>query len=106
MAEIVWLGHSCFRLKGKDATIITDPYDKSLGLGTLNQKAEIVTVSHRNPHHSSVESVKGDPYVIAGPGEYEGRGVCITGVWTFADDKGGKELGRNNVYLIQLDDLT
>lgn len=105
MAEIVWLGHACFRLKSKDAVIITDPYDKSLGLGTLNQKADIVTVSHQNPHHASVESVKGDPFVIAGPGEYEVRGVFITGVWTFADDKGGKELGRNNVYLFQLDDL-
>ncbi|WP_249641764.1 MBL fold metallo-hydrolase [Dehalococcoides mccartyi] len=24
--EIKWLGHSCFRLKGKNTTIITDPF--------------------------------------------------------------------------------
>lgn len=105
MAEIIWLGHASFRLKSKDATIITDPYDKSLGLGNPGQKADIVTVSHRHPHHDSVATVKGDPMVISGPGEYEVRGVFITGVWTFADDKGGTELGRNNVFLFHLDDL-
>ena len=29
--EITWLGHSCFRLRGKDATIITDPHDRHSG---------------------------------------------------------------------------
>ena len=43
--------------------------------------------------------------VIAGPGEYEVRGVFITGVWSFADDEGGKKLGRNNIFLFHLDDL-
>jgi L-ascorbate metabolism protein UlaG (beta-lactamase superfamily) len=89
MAEIIWLGHACFRLKSKDATIITDPYDKSLGLGNPGQKADIVTTSHDHPHHSAVASVKGDPMVIDGPGEYEVRGVFVTGVWAFAGPDGG-----------------
>lgn len=105
MAEITWLGHACFRLKGKDATIITDPYDKTLGLGTLNQKADIVTISHEHPHHSTLSGVKGEPFVVRSPGEFEVRGVFITGVWTFADNEGGKERGRNNVFLFHLDDL-
>ena len=105
MAEIIWLGHASFRLKSKDATIITDPYDKSLGLGSPGQRADIVTVSHNHPHHNAVAAVKGDPMVIAGPGEYEVRGVFITGVWSFADDEGGKKLGRNNIFLFHLDDL-
>ena len=105
MAEIVWLGHACFRLKSKDATIITDPYDKSLGLGTLGQRADIVTISHEHPHHNAVAAVKGDPFVIRGPGEYEVRGVFVTGVWSFADDKKGAERGRNNIFLFHLDDL-
>lgn len=105
MAEITWLGHACFRLKSKDAAIITDPYDKSLGLGTLNQRAEIVTVSHNATHHNAMASVKGEPFVIEGPGEFEVRGVFITGVWSFADDAGGKERGRNTIFLFRLDDL-
>jgi len=105
MAEIIWLGHASFRLKSKDATIINDPYDKSLGLGNPGQRADIVTVSHNHPHHNAVATVKGDPMVIAGPGEYEVRGVFITGVWSFADDEGGKKLGRNTIFLFHLDDL-
>jgi L-ascorbate metabolism protein UlaG (beta-lactamase superfamily) len=105
MAEIVWLGHASFRLKSKDATIITDPYDKSLGLGNPGQRADIVTISHDHPHHNAVSTVKGDPAVVNGPGEYEIRGVFITGVWSFADDQGGKERGRNTIFLFHLDDL-
>ena len=105
MAEIVWLGHACFRLKSKDATIITDPYDKSLGLGTPGQKADVVTISHDHPHHNAVSTVKGDPMVINGPGEFEVRGVFITGVWSFADDDGGKARGRNTIFLFHMDDL-
>ena len=105
MSEITWLGHACFRLKSKDATVITDPYDKSLGLGTLNQRADIVTISHDHPHHSSLSGVKGEPFVVREPGEYETRGVFITGVWAYADDKGGKEIGRNTIFLFHLDDV-
>ena len=46
--------------------------------------------SHDHPHHNAVATVKGDPFVINGPGEYEVRGVFVTGVWSFADDTGGK----------------
>ncbi|HEX6556682.1 MAG TPA: MBL fold metallo-hydrolase, partial [Ktedonobacteraceae bacterium] len=24
--EILWLGHSCFQLRGKNVTLITDPF--------------------------------------------------------------------------------
>ena len=105
LAEITWLGHACFRLKSRDATIITDPYDKSLGLGTLNQRADVVTVSHANAHHNAAAAVKGDPFVVSSPGEYEVKGVFITGVWSFADDQQGKVRGRNTIFLFHLDDL-
>jgi L-ascorbate metabolism protein UlaG (beta-lactamase superfamily) len=105
LSEITWLGHSCFRIKSKDAVIITDPYDKSVGLGTLNQKADIVTVSHDNPGQNAVAAVKGEPYVVNGPGEFEVRGVFITGVWSFADDQKGAVRGRNCIFLFHLDDL-
>ena len=105
MAEITWLGHACFRIKGKDATVITDPYDRSLGLGTLNQRADIVTISHEHPHHNTLTGIKGEPFVINGPGEYEIKGVFVTGAWSYADSEGGKQLGRNNIFLFHLDDL-
>jgi len=105
VAEITWLGHACFRLKSKDAVIITDPYDKGLGLGTLNQRADIVTISHEHSHHNTLTGIKGEPFVIRGPGEYEIKGVFVTGVWSYADNEEGKQLGRNNIFLFHLDDL-
>jgi L-ascorbate metabolism protein UlaG (beta-lactamase superfamily) len=105
LAEITWLGHACFRIKGRDATIITDPYDKSLGLGNLNQKAEIVTISHDNPHHNALAGVKGEPFTVQGPGEYEIKGVFVTGVWSFADSKESTTRKRNTIFLFQLDDV-
>ena len=57
MAEITWYGHACFRLKDRDAAIITDPYDRSLGLGSLNQKADIVTISRDQTHRSALSAL-------------------------------------------------
>lgn len=105
MAEITWLGHACFRLKSKDATVITDPYDKALGLGTLNQKADIVTISHEHTHHNTLTGIKGEPFVVRGPGEYEIKGVFVTGVWSYAGNESGKKTDRNNIFLFHLDDL-
>lgn len=105
MADITWLGHAMFRLRGKDATIITDPFDRSLGLELPRPKADIVTISHDHPHHNAVATLKGEPHVLQSPGEYEIKGIFITGVSTFADNKKGAERGRNTAFLVELDDL-
>jgi L-ascorbate metabolism protein UlaG (beta-lactamase superfamily) len=104
--EITWYGHACFRLWSRDLALVTDPYDKTVGYTLPRVRADIVTVSHDHPHHSHVSGVKGESKVIAGPGEYEVRGVFITGIPTFHDRKSGKERGANTVYLIEFDDLT
>jgi L-ascorbate metabolism protein UlaG (beta-lactamase superfamily) len=103
--EITWLGHSCFRLRGKDTTIVTDPHDRSSGYTLGRISADVVTVSHEAPDHSNVAVVEGNPRVIDGPGEYEVAGVLITGIATQrgADSKAG---ARNTAYLIEIDDLT
>ena len=82
--EIFWYGHSCFRLveRGK-ASVVTDPFDSTIaGYPPLKLKSEIVTVSCDDPVHNYVKAVKGDPFLINGPGEYEIGGVFITGVQT------------------------
>ena len=67
--EITWLGHSCFRLRDRAATVVTDPYGKDLGLNLVRVRADIVTVSHDADDHNYVKGVKGDFQVLAGPGE-------------------------------------
>jgi L-ascorbate metabolism protein UlaG (beta-lactamase superfamily) len=109
--EISWLGHSCFQLRGKNATLITDPFSPQQGpsqgeaprLGKIN--ASIVTVSHNHPGHSNVLAVGGDPRVVRGPGEYEISDVLITGIAAYHDDKRGQERGRNTIYVIHMDEI-
>lgn len=104
--EIIWFGHSCFRLRGKDVTILSDPFDRSSGYHLGKVTADVVTVSHQAPDHSNVKAVGGDPHVVAGPGEYEIAGVFITGVATRRDQGTGQDKERNTAYLIEIDDLT
>jgi len=107
--EITWYGHSCFRLTERGlATIVTDPYDNSIGYDTPRLKADIVTVSHEAPGHNNVELIKG-ARPITGPGEYEIGGVFITGISTHqpADKKKKSENGaKNTLYLFDFDGLT
>lgn len=104
--EIDWFGHACFRLRGRDGTVITDPYSKDIGLSFPRPRADLVTISHDHPGHHFAEGVKGDPHVIRGPGEYEIKNIFITGVPTNHDKRGGKDRGRNTVYVIEMDGLT
>jgi len=104
--EITWYGQSCFRLRDRLATVITDPYDKSIGYTLPRVRADIVTVSHDHPDHNYVKGVKGEPKIIVGPGEYEVRGVFITGIPTFHDRKKGASRGRNTVFLFDFEGLT
>jgi len=103
--EITWLGHSCFKIKGKEVTLITDPYDESLGYPRSELAANIVTISHAHPGHSYADGIGNGPKVINGPGEYEIADVLIIGMQTFHDSQEGRERGRNTIYLIEVDEL-
>ena len=106
--EITWYGHSCFRMNERGmASVVTDPYDHNeVGYEPLKLKAEIVSVSHEAPGHSYIAAVKGKPYVIMGPGEYEIGGVFITGVQTNGHSKRKTEENRNTLYVFDYDGLT
>lgn len=101
--DITWLGHSCFRIKGSQAVVITDPFPPDLGYSLGKPTASIVTVSHQHPSHSYVQGIGGEPKIVHGPGEYEISGVLIIGIATFHDAVNGQTRGKNTVYLMELD---
>mgnify|MGYP000131118177 CR=1 FL=1 len=108
--EITYLGHSAFKLKGKNGTVVTDPFNEKIGLTFPNVSADIITVSHQHDDHNAVGRAKGtarrtEPFVISFPGEYEVGGISVFGVKTFHDDKKGEERGRNTVFTIVIDDV-
>ncbi len=104
--EITWLGHSCFRIKGKQGTAITDPYPPGLGYSLGKVNADVVTVSHQHPGHSYVQGVGGEPKLVTGPGEYEINSILIIGIGTFHDEERGAKRGKNTVYLLEVDDIS
>ena len=104
--EIRWLGHACFRIKGRQTTVITDPYSPDLGYSLGKATANIVTVSHQHPGHSYTDGVGGNPRKVTGPGEYEIGDVIIIGIATFHDNDGGSQRGKNTVYLMEVDEVS
>jgi L-ascorbate metabolism protein UlaG (beta-lactamase superfamily) len=63
-------------------------------------------LSHLHPGHCYAEAVTGEFKVIKGPGEYELKGVFITGIATWHDDAKGEKLGKNTVYVLEMDGIT
>jgi len=104
--EIIWLGHSCFAIKGKEVVVITDPCHPNLGYSLSKLRADIVTLSHFHPGHCYIEAIASEFKEIRGPGEYELKGTFITGIATFHDADQGKRLGKNTVYLLEIDGMT
>ena len=107
--QIQWLGQSHFKIQtknnGQEVIIAMDPYDESIGLKPSKYQADIVTVSHGHSDHNNIESIKGEPFVITEPGEYETKGVFIYGIPGFHDDKQGKEKGNIVIYKIHSEDM-
>jgi L-ascorbate metabolism protein UlaG (beta-lactamase superfamily) len=106
MAEIRWIGHNCFRIRAKEATVLTDPVGKKTGYSLAKQAADIITISHDHPGHNNVAAIKPDFQVIDGPGEYEVHEVFITGLRTYHDKEKGKSLGYNTVYRMDFGGLS
>lgn len=103
--EISWIGHSCFRIRGREATIVTDPCPPSSGYAMGKPTANIVTVSHGHENHSYVEGVTGKPAVLKRPGEYEIHGAFMTGIGTYHDASKGSVHGPNVCFVIEMEDV-
>lgn len=105
--DITYLGHSSFKLRGKSATLVTDPYPDGIGLKfPKHTTAEIVTVSHDHGDHNAIKNIEGTPYVVSGPGEYEITGVGIVGISTYHDEVKGAKRGKNTIYRIEIDGVS
>jgi len=110
--DIYPLGHASFKLKGKMASVVTDPYDpKVVGLKfPKHTTADIVTISHNHPDHNFAKAVESEPgnqkIVLTGPGEYEVKGIDVVGIATFHDGNEGAQRGKNVMYKIDIDGMT
>ena len=103
--EILWLGHSSFRIRAREATVITDPCPPSTGYTIGKPTADIVTLSHAHDDHTYLKAVAGKPTVLDGPGEYEISGAFVTAIPTYHDGEKGGERGKNLTFVIEMEGI-
>lgn len=104
--EITYYGRSCFKIRGKNTTVVTDPFDPDfVGLKPFKYEADIVTISHHHKDHDYITE-SGSAFVVGGPGEYKIKNVDILGIKTFHDQLEGSQRGKNTVYEIRLEGVS
>jgi len=104
--QIKWNGLSCFTIKTKLSTIITDPFDEEkTGLKLPNDEANLVTVSHDHSGHNNVAGIKGDFMLLDWPGEYDIKDVSVTGLQTFHNAKEEEDKGTNTVFNLHTEEM-
>lgn len=107
--DIYWYGQACFKVKGKNATIVIDPFDPDfIGLKLPKPselEADAVLVTHGHKDHSNIDAVPNEAIEVLGPGEYEIKGVSINGIGVFHDGVQGEERGKNTIYHLEMDGL-
>jgi Beta-lactamase superfamily domain len=121
--EIIWLGDTCVRLRGREGTVVADAYRSVAGPTGRGLTADICTYSHAeqtapwSPTNGGTarlgQSALGvapptslEPaFLIDAPGEYEVHEVLVTGVRTFRDDDRGSVRGVNTAFVYELDGL-
>ena len=103
--KIEWLGHSCFKLtESTGTTIVTDPFDKEIvGFDMTKTTADVVTCSHQHKDHNAIVRIDGEPLVLSECGFWEVKGVDISSVLSYHDDRLGKKRGENKIFKFRMD---
>lgn len=101
--ELLWYGLSAFRLRGREATVVTEPYTRASGLIPPRIAADIVTFSRQPVPPLDDVGITGTPQVVAGPGEYEIKGVFITGIRMRRGERAAAGRQHTTIYLMELD---
>ncbi|MBI2355986.1 MAG: MBL fold metallo-hydrolase [Candidatus Doudnabacteria bacterium] len=96
---ISWFGLSSFKIVSKDTTIITDPFGATSGLAPVRGVADIIICSDpQNNLSNNFSSISGSPFLIAGPGEYELKGVFIMG-------QRASNGSNSTIYSLEIDEI-
>ena len=98
--QIQYFGLSSFKITTKEAVVITDPFHKDSGLAAPRGAADILVLAEMTSKlYSSVSGISGSPFMADTPGEYDVKGVTLTGIPLKQDS------GYVTVFLIESEDL-
>ncbi len=98
--HIQYFGLSSFKITTKSAVVITDPFHKDSGLVSPRGQADILILAQKNKTlYSATSGISGGPFLVNDPGEYDIKGVTITGIPLKQEDK------NINIFLIESEDV-
>lgn len=100
-----WFGHSMFLIKSKDLSIVTDPFDPSIGYSFPDISADIVLISHGHYDHNYLAKIKGGPEIVDREGTHEIKGISIEGFPSYHDAVGGSQRGKNLIMQWELEGM-
>ncbi|MBI5530748.1 MAG: MBL fold metallo-hydrolase [Candidatus Doudnabacteria bacterium] len=98
--QIQYFGLSSFKISTKEAVVITDPFHKDSGLTPPRGAADILILSQKNKSlYSAISGISGEHFDITDPGEYDVKGVTVTGIPLKQEDK------YVTIYLIESEEI-
>jgi L-ascorbate metabolism protein UlaG (beta-lactamase superfamily) len=104
--HIRWYGQSCFSFHDKAGhSVLTDPFNSSIGYKMPSAHPRVVTVSHSHPDHSATSIFKGKPVVVNKAGETGAGGLVFHGIPSFHDNQQGNERGGNMIFVWEMSGL-
>ncbi|WP_251861609.1 MBL fold metallo-hydrolase [Clostridium sp. Marseille-Q2269] len=102
--KIKWLGHSCFILESSSkTTILTDPYEPSIGIHSLNYNSDICTISHNHFDHNFKDDLNKNCIIIDTPIQYKHKDLKIKGFKSYHDKLKGLKRGNNIIFKFKID---
>jgi len=98
--QIQYFGLSSFKVITKEATVITDPFHKDAGLAPVRGNADILILAEKNNKiYSAISGISGGHFDITDPGEYDIKGVTVTGIPIKQENK------HITIFLIESEDI-
>ena len=105
--QIYWQGYSSIRIETKvgeiACTVMTDPFENEASIRFPRAtEPDILVLSHQDTKKFNISGVAGSPFLVSDPGEYEVRGVFVTGIQDSLADEGKQ---RPVIYRIDAEDM-
>lgn len=98
--QIQYFGLSSLKITTKEAVVITDPFHKDSGLTPPRGAADIVVLAEKNKDlYSATSGISGQYFPVTDPGEYDIKGVTVTGIPLKQDDK------YISIFLLEAEDI-
>ncbi|KAJ49863.1 L-ascorbate metabolism protein UlaG (beta-lactamase superfamily) [Clostridium tetanomorphum] len=102
--EIKWLGHSSFLITDSSGrTVLTDPFDNSIGYNSFSGEVDVVTISHHHFDHDNVENISKNAKIVDKIGLFNVCDIPIQGIPSYHDEVKGAKRGENIIYVLQMD---